>query len=414
MHARIWSCAPFFAAGLILVVCWIPCCPWTGSSNEREVQSGDWTLLGEYSDPDAIPFSASIPGMSDMLFAGQGLNYPRLQYFSGDYCLPHWEFAMGFGNYRVLIAPDSSGGQLLCGGNETGSIYFFRIPDPFPEWTYLPARNVIITSLVQSRNGEIGIVGVLLSREPHNMVFAIEPEYGILLWKKPVPRETWYDSILGIDVTDDGNTVVVTTYMGIYILDGKDGSITYRTDNYGQISAKISGNGEYIVAGNFYGIVSAYRWDSENEQYTLHWNRHIPDTWPDVDISRNGETTVAGAFNTGDLDSSLLAVFDTFTGDMLWDFPMVDHVIPAVSDDGITIVAGCWGVLDDSKDDFFVFRRHSSLPVISLNLEGSVYSISLNAEGNRIAFGSKQVHARILGRGGRIALLADNGSRQFW
>ena len=385
-----------------------------GAVGSPSVEIGDWVASGYYYDPDAIPYSVCIPGMTETLLVGQGLNYPRLQYFTGLFSFPEWEFATGFSSSRVLLSADSSGRRVLCAGRETGMIYFFQPPDPFPTWRYLPEEEFIVSTLALSRRGNLGIVGILRSEKPYAVVAGIDPAAGSLLWTRPIPRETWYDGVVGSDVTDDGGLVLITTYMGIFILDGSDGSLAMLDGNYGQIPAKVSGDGEFIVSGDFDGIVSTYRLDPGTGQYECIWEYSIPGTWPDVAISRNGSTIVAGAFNPPEPDRSSVLVFDPLRGEPLWSFPVTDHIIPTLSAEGDMVFVGCWGPLDDSDDDFYIFRKESSSPIFTRNLAGSVYSVSANSTGNRVCVGCKAVHARILGRGGHVTLFTESGSMSYW
>ncbi|MEK9136415.1 MAG: carboxypeptidase-like regulatory domain-containing protein, partial [Bacteroidota bacterium] len=98
-------------------------------------------------------------------------------------------------------------------------------------------------------------------------------------------------------------------------------------------------------------------------------------------------------------------MFDTFgEGTPNWIFSgmgdLVDEI--AISDDGSLLAAVTWGDLANLKADIYIFERNSNTPVFSVNTPGSMFSLSMSADGKSVAAGGKAVHARQFGNGGNV------------
>jgi hypothetical protein len=98
-------------------------------------------------------------------------------------------------------------------------------------------------------------------------------------------------------------------------------------------------------------------------------------------------------------------MFDTFgDGTPLWTYTGVGDYVDEVvlSDDGSIAAAATWGDLNHLLPDILVFERNSNVPVFTVNTPGSMFSMSMSADGRTIVVGGKAVHARVFGNGGNV------------
>ena len=74
------------------------------------------------------------------------------------------------------------------------------------------------------------------------------------------------------------------------------------------------------------------------------------------------------------------------------------------SADGQHFAVGLWGDGGGPVAEGRLYQRNQNTPIGLLNLNGSIFSIQISADGQRFAAGSKSVHANVFGNGGEVDL----------
>jgi len=95
---------------------------------------------------------------------------------------------------------------------------------------------------------------------------------------------------------------------------------------------------------------------------------------------------------------------------ILWKFSGAGDEIASIdlSYDGSIIAAAGYGPIDNSKPDFYLFRKNSNNPYFTKSTSGSMFSTDLSEDGMIGSFGGKLVHARIMGSGGLLYSVNSN------
>ncbi len=375
-------------------------------------------LLWAYDDPDAIPMEMAMDASGDLLWVGQSSNYSRAQLFDIDQDHPLWEYCFTKGTWEnhVCVATSGDGDLLAALGRETASLVVF---DPSALYPHIP---IIELSLGPDRYGawvNISRDGSTIVATAHGLgdtlVIAVldgtvrPPE---LLWTMAKEGQRW-EGIEGVDLTDDGSTIVVSTYYRLLVLPRSEPLVMQVIDNWGEARAVVSGDGRYIATGDFEGVVSLYEREEMSEPYDLLWSHAEGEgVWiTTLAISCDGTTVAAGTFDYYDFSRSSLILFDTWSSEPLWRSAAFGDRVSSIdiSDDGSRIVAASWGDLENELYDLAVFELAGSIPLMTLSSPGSFYSCQVSADGSHASGGSKMVHARTMGRGGTVwALVFDD------
>jgi len=368
------------------------------------VRGSDTTILWvDRNHQKAIIQSIGISGDGMSIIGYWDLNSPRVSlYRSLGAGLPLWNFSGSFpwsyGGHRLGISND---GRVISLANKTG-IYCWEDCGPDPKWLYPLASRGSVASRDGHRIAAVTEAGILLLLD----------ESGDTLWSFPFSE---VERFQGLDISDDGSIVAVTVYDSCFVIESghlRD-RIPIGTSSCGtQYAAKISGDGKYLVTGDYYGRVKLFRWDGNS--YLEVWSAPVGNPWvTDVGISSDGSTIVCG---TGYANGKLV-LFDSSSATPLWQFQgyggygaMVASV--TISADGSRIAAASWG--DTAKvGDFYVFtlhERNDPTPIIGITRNeerGSLFGVAISESGELIATGGKAVHAYEWGNGGEVyAILA--------
>ncbi len=213
--------------------------------------------------------------------------------------------------------------------------------------------------------------------------------------------------IYGLDMANDGSVLCVSTYNVIYVFNA-DGSRRDSISQYGQTVSKISGDGTYLVKGDFNSRTYLYRWNGSN--YDLVWQHYTGHPWVTaVAISDNGSTIMAGTFQYSPSNTGKVLLYDSSSSTPLWEYTQYgDYVAScAINEDGSRVVAGSWGQYGGTFGDVMtVFDRTSPTPVFQIlddiDEPGSIFSVDISKDGSFITAGGKAVHAREFGNGGEV------------
>lgn len=364
------------------------------------------TLWVDRNHQYAVAQHIGIAGNGMWIQAGWWLNNKRTSlYRTLGSSAPSWAWPMPNTQLYIPVDVSQNGADIAAGagGEPFGS---FTSSSPAPRWLYnLPGGFQVATAygstVAVSDDGQIyacvaqaGTVGKL---------FLFDPDGDTIRTIDFVPNR----GIQGMDMSNDGSVLCVSTYDAVYIFNSS-GSRRDSLYNYGQTSAAISGDGKYLVRGDFSSQVYFYRWSGS--AYTQKWQRATGHPWvTSVAVSDNGSSIMAGTYQYSPANAGKVLMFDSSSATPLWEYLQYgDYVCAcALTADGSRGVAGSWGQYGGTFGDVLtVFNKASSTPVFQLlddiDEPGSIFCVDISKDGSFITAGGKAVHAREMGNGGEV------------
>lgn len=320
--------------------------------------------------------------------------------------IPIWNYPLPLTEWYLPVGISLTGDDIAAGA--TGEpFYSFSSTINAPKWFFnLPAGFKIATcsqgpSVAVSDNGAVYAV---LARSTDVGKLFIFNQQGDTIRTITFSQN---NGIYGLDISNDGTVLCVSTYYATYIynLDGTRRDSLY---NYSQTTAKISGDGKYLVKGHFNGRVYLYRWTGVN--YTLKWEHYTGHPWVTaVAISDNGATIMAGTFQYSPTYAGKVLMYDSSSATPLWEYTQYGDFVDecALSADGTRGAAVSWGQYQGTFGDVLtVFNKSSSTPLFQLlddiDEPGSLTSVDISKDGSFVIAGGKAVHAREFGNGGEV------------
>jgi len=328
------------------------------------------------------------------------LNAQRAGYYRtmGDE-LPLWEspgdFTWGWNGQQIGVSRD---GSVMGLSLQTAALKWST--SQYPDWTF-PYSQPATGYTKVSRTGNRVVTC------QNGTLTGLRGRDGAVVWQAEVPEPT---RLQGLDLSNNGSIVAVTLYDSCIIYeDGvRRGAVPIGTASSGtQYAAAISGDGELLVTGDFYGQLKLYRWDSTS--YVLRWQAAVGTPWvAGVNISNDGSTIACG---TG-YQNGKLCVFDSSSSTPLWTYQGYGGsgaYVPsiALSGDGSRIAAASWGEFSPSGTYkvLSVHDRDSAGPIFSITRDeepGSLFSCDISNNGQLVVCGGKAVHAQQMGNGGEV------------
>jgi hypothetical protein len=216
----------------------------------------------------------------------------------------------------------------------------------------------------------------------------------------------------GWDYSADGSTLYFSAGTTAYIFDIPTLTVVFFVNIGASFdSHSISGDGSVFAFGNF-GIMRVF--ERSGGTYTNTFNRPVAGSCycANIDIS-DDSSTIAYGFTFYDfylktqveaLDVPTKLVTMTHIGTGSGSFQNIISDV-SISANGQHFAVGRWGDGGGLVNEVDVYDRNSNTPLVSSNLPGSVWSVDISADGQRVVAGSKAVHANTFGNGGRIDLL---------
>jgi hypothetical protein len=356
---------------------------------------------------NAIAQHTAISGNGMWLQAGWYLNNERTSlYRTLGAGTPSWTYPMPNADWFISTDVSYTGSNIgvIAQGEPC---YNFSSSSTAPNWVYnLPpgfdfASSAQGPTVCVSDDGTI--CAAVASQGTNGRVFIMNSDGDTVRTIAFNPNT----GIYGLDMANDGSVLCVSTYNAIYIFNA-DGSRRDSVQNYGQTVAKISGDGAYMVKGDFNTRAYLYRWNGSS--YTLVWQCYTGHPWVTaVAISDDGSTIMAGTYQYSPTNTGKVLLFDSSSATPLWQYAQYgDYVAScALSEDGSRAVAGSWGQYGATFGDVLtVFDRNSSTPIFQLlddiDEPGSIFSVDISKDGAFVTAGGKAVHAREFGNGGEV------------
>ncbi len=216
----------------------------------------------------------------------------------------------------------------------------------------------------------------------------------------------------GVSFSLDNSKIAVSQYNKITVLDGSSGSVIGTISNYGQTSARLSANGNYLLQYDFQGNIRVYQYDGSTyillTSYNVGSNRWITD----ADMSDDGKYIIVGTYiYNPDAGSVHLFRLSGNTLTQMWSNNNYGDFVSSVSisADGSRMIACSWGRYQGTFGDIITIYDSLGNVVINvpdddsnLNEKGSCFFARISKDGRFAIAGGKATHARDFGNGGYV------------
>lgn len=224
-------------------------------------------------------------------------------------------------------------------------------------------------------------------------------------------------SLTALEVSESGDRIALVAGTNLRIYDAQLNLLHEETFALTPNSFSLAGDGHRFAVG-FTSHVDIFGEQAfwSQQQTVIQGSQWLA---AEVDLSHDGESLAIGWWNvaTGfDVRFELrggpaLQVFfereELGAGTGLQNLPQAVAITP----DGKRAAFGCWGD-GDSDPEVLLVDRDQAVPVLEVDLPGSVRALDLDRSGTRIVVAFKETHANIVGFRGSIRLY-DTGERDL-
>lgn len=346
-----------------------------------------------------------IAGDGMNIFTGWWLNNERVSLYRtlADE-IPIW-FSYFGASWQIPVSGSFDASALAASGSGARLTEWNKMSF-VPNWTFSwPSGYGGVSSNGVSVSKDGSLVAAVCAMSGDGILYVFDTQTGDTVYTRHFnPTRGAY----GVDISADGHVVVASTYDMIFIWE--DGTSRGTIANYGQTTARTSGDGSIIVMGNFNGYMKAFRWNSLGGYYELLYEHRTLHPWVTaVAVSEDASTIMAGTFQYSPGYSGKVLMYDTTSSTPLWEYENYGDYVNSValSYDGSRGVCGSWGQYGGTYGEVLsVFDRSSSTPIFSLlddiDEPGSILSVAISDSGDYVAAGGKAVHARQMGNGGQV------------
>ena len=354
---------------------------------------------------NAIANDVFIAGDGMNIFAGWWLNNERVSLYRtlADET-PIW-FSYFNASWQVPVSGSFDASALAASGSGTRLTEWDKMSF-VPNWTFSwPSGYSGASSNGVSVAKDGSLVAAVCATPGDGILYVFDTETGDTVYIRHFNPTR---GVYGVDMSADGHVVVVSTYDMIFIWE--DGTSRGTLANYGQTTARTSGDGSIVVMGNFNGYMKAFKWNSVGGYYELLFEHRTLHPWvTSVTVSEDGSTIMAGTFQYSPVNGGKVLMYDTTSSVPLWEHENYGDYVASValSYDGSRGVCGSWGQYGGTYGEVLsVFDRSSSTPIFSLlddiDEPGSIFGVAISDSGDYVGAGGKAVHAREFGNGGQV------------
>jgi hypothetical protein len=375
--------------------------------------------------------AVALGNRGTQVFTELDLNNERamlLSAFDGTPPTPVWEDTSALNSdFRVVDSAETTNThvsihQILLGGSSLtrqAVLTKYSSSSGTPDWTYTFTPVINAASNVGiSRDGSRIVAAIYNDTASQVEIAVFGPNSGVPQSYTIVPVNV-NDYMRGFDLSADGSTLYFSAGVNTNIFDIASLTVVHSNSIGASFdSHAISGDGSVFAYGNF-GVIRV--WERIGGAYTNTFNRTIPGSCycAMIDISDDSSTIAYGftfydqylktIVEAIDVPTKLVTMTHTSMGGGGFQNIISDVSISA---DGSKFAVGRWGDAAGLDNEVDVYGRDDDAPTLSANLPGSVFSLDMSADGQRVIAGSKAVHANTFGNGGRLTLL-DNGDEDF-
>jgi len=358
--------------------------------------------------------SVSVGDRGTQVCSLHELNNQRVQLFSvvdADPPTPIWTDSTIHGADPVVVSSSSLGhyhvAMYFLGGNLHVNGYNSSSVTPLWTWTFssgiADGGNVAI-----DRDGTIVAIAAHDSVTPEVHLLFLDPATGTELFTPHYSQPSV--GLRGFDLSADGSTLYVHDgSTGVDIFDVASQSVTFSTTTNGSFDGHcISGDGTKFAFGGFGSVkIWEYTGGSWSSSTIGTGSGNYAD---EMDFSDDGSTLGFGV-------TQYSPSYTKCEGYIL-DVPtktVVSHAVwsssgtyqdacsgASISRDGQYFALSHWGDEFSTNDEVYILERGSDIPVGSIDMPGSPFSVDISADGQVTASGGKAIHANQYGNGGDV------------
>lgn len=388
-----------------------------------------WRITAGPSDP-WIPSRVSFAGRESLIWAssggaggrllcmdeaGSGVVEPRA--LDGLTAAGAWEVSSVSGRrgdalFSLVQQPDPDPTQRRTQVHRHDAVAASDGEDFAPVWTHdLGFRSNAPALLTCDLEGDRVVVAAWDGDQARVQVDWLDGSSGALLARRFAAG--W--SVQGLDCSDDGETVVLTSGLELHVLEPGGKTPLHVVLDGATPAVSISGDGATIAAGQI-GAVRSWT-ETASGQWTENASiqAQSSEVAARLDLSRDASRLAIGWWDYVGQNTLRLEVYDlelgvsriqfSAGGGGLQDFPEVVRLTP----DGRRSLLGSWGD-GASSPEVWLFDDASSTPILELSLGGSVQDARLTEDGTRVLVAHKLGHQNVAGSMGAI-VLAQSGDR---
>jgi hypothetical protein len=222
----------------------------------------------------------------------------------------------------------------------------------------------------------------------------------------------------GLRISADGERLALTAGLALYLFDGAGNLLHHEALSAATLSMSLSGDGHTVLVGGF-GQLSILREENASWQFVQHLFAPPTEIATRADLSDDAGTIAVGWWDYTTGTDLRFEVWDGHTFQRLHEITQIgtpgglqnlpESVI--VSPDGQRIALGAWG--NGSADpEVILLDRDQPLPVMEIDLPGSLRSLDMDPTGTRLLVTAKDSHANIFSTTGSLRLY-DTGERSL-
>ncbi len=381
-----------------------------GSPGSGELDEAEMLWQYHYTGPTC---NSTAIGAEGWVAVGTQMNNPTADFFDA------WgdgtpEFSLSYhDNIRVAGCPNSTFFAVIHQENiEEVTHQFIAVHDAASESPEEPVWQEEFTnwassadpSVIMSLDGSTMAVGMANIAAQLYYIKVYSVSSGDLICTLPENGSGTF--FREIRITDDGSLIAAVNGAEVVVYETDTGNERSRINMGASNDAfDISGDGSIWAYG--WTDVDVYQWNESTQSYTYLTEISGQGYCGEVGISGDGSTIATGWYTTS-YNQNVIRIYDTNLETELWNYtypvtsgPYQD--IPsamALSTDGRWIAMASWGDTDSDREVCIFDREVPGEPYFTVNTPGSVFALTLSADGNLALSCGKGVHANEMGRDG--------------
>jgi hypothetical protein len=358
--------------------------------------------------------SVSVGNRGTQVCSLHELNNERVQLFSAfddDPPTPIWTDATIDGSDPLTVSSSSRGHYhvAMYWLNSKLNVHGYDSSSGTPLWTWtFSAGTANGGNVALDRDGTTVAIAVHESTAGEIHLYFLDPATGLEQFTPHYSQP--FGGLRGFDFSADASTLYIHDGgSSVDIFDVASQSVAFSTTTNGSFDSHcISGDGTGFAFGGF-GSVKIWEFDG------ISWSSSTISTGSgnyadEMDFSDDGLTLGFGVTQYSPAYNKVQAyILDvpskTVVSHAIWTSSGTYQDVcsgASISKDGRYFAFGHWGDDLAANDEVYILERGSDIPVGSIDMRGSAFSVDIAADGQVTASCGKAVHANEYGNGGDV------------